>query len=223
MKKYLILAIVIVVLAGGIGGWQYWEYRQEDKLLSSNPQTKDAYQVIKQRQEQIKKDENNYDAYMSLGFYWKGIGEVTKNNDYLERSVDAYDKVIKRWGTKAYLPFLNRANVFILLGQYGKAETDLKIASEIDPGEQSLYIALADLYKDYMKKNDAEIRAVYETGMQRVVGGGNLVLNYASYLNGIGDYKEALKYYKMLSQAYPSNTGYLDLVKELEGKIGEIK
>jgi len=218
MKKYIILAIILVLLGGGGFVCSFWQNQKEAKLLSANPQTKEAYAKVLQRQKDIKKDKNNYDAYMSLAFSWKGIGEVTRNDEYLRRAVDAYDKVIKRWGMKAYLPFSNRANVFILLKEYEKAEADLKIASEIDPGEQSFYITLADLYKDYMKKSDKEIRAVYELGLKTVVGGANLVLNYASYLNNTGDYKEALKYYKMLAQAYPDNTGYAELVKEVEGK-----
>jgi tetratricopeptide (TPR) repeat protein len=221
MKKYLILglAVILVLLGGGVFAYSSWQNQKEVKLLSGNPQTKEAYAKVLQRQNDIKKDKNNYDAYMSLAFSWKGIGEVMKSDVYLQRAVDAYDKVIKRWGMKAYLPFLNRANVLIALKEYEKAEADLKIASEIDPGEQNLYVALADLYSDYMKKSDKEIRAVYENGLTRVVGGGGLVLNYASYLNSAGDYKEALKYYKMLAQAYPNNTGYAELVKEMEGKI----
>lgn len=220
MKKYLILAIILVLLGGGgIFGRQYLKYQKEDKFLSSNIQIKEAYGIVKKRQAELKKDKDNYDAYMSLAFHWKGIGEVLRDETYLWESIKIYDKVIKRWGMKAYLPFLNQANVYILLKEYEKAETDLRIANEIDPGEQGLYIALAELYKNYMNKSDKEIRAVYLNGVERVVGGANLVLNYAIYLNGIGDYKEALKYYKMLAQAYPDNAGYADIIKELEKKI----
>jgi Tfp pilus assembly protein PilF len=94
----------------------------------------------------------------------------------------------------------------------------MRIAVEIDPGEQGLYIALADLYK-MMKKDPQEIRAVYERGIKTVVGGGNLVISYASYLYDIGDYKESLKYYRALAQAFPANTGYAGMVKELENKL----
>lgn len=220
MKKYLILAIILVLLGGGgIFGRQYLKYQKEDKFLSSNTQIKEAYGIVKKRQAELKKDKDNYDAYMSLAFHWKGIGEVLKDKAYLWKSAKTYDKVIKRWGMRVYLPFLNQANVYILLQEYGKAEENLKIANEIDPGEQNLYVALAELYKNYMGKSDEEIRAVYLKGVERVIGGGNLVLNYAIYLNSVGDYKEALKYYKMLSQAYPNNSGYADIVKELGGKI----
>jgi len=130
-----------------------------------------------------------------------------------------YDEVIRKWGSKAYLPFLNQANVYILLKEYARAESNLKIALEIDPGEQSLYVALADLYGTFMKKDSKAVRAVYEQGIKTVVGGGNLVVNYASYLNELGEYKEALKYYKMLEQAYPTNPAYLPIIKELESKI----
>ncbi|MFA5133802.1 MAG: hypothetical protein WC459_03300 [Patescibacteria group bacterium] len=219
MKKYLILAVILALAALSIGGFKYGQYIKEDRYLSSDPQTKEAYALIKQRQMDLKKDKNNYDAYMSLAFNWKGIGEVTESEKYLERSAEIYDKVIKKWGMKAYLPFVNQANVYIQLKEYKKAESDLKVANEIDPGEQSIYINLADLYYNYMKKSDKEVRAIYEMGIKNVVGGANLVLNYASYLNTVGDYPEALKYYKMLAQAFPASPGYAALVKELEGKI----
>lgn len=221
MTKKIICAVIGLIIAVFVAAeyHSFLENQKEAKALSSNPQTKEAYAKVLQRQKDIKKDKNNYDAYMSLAFSWKGIGEVTKNDVYLRRAVDAYDKVVKRWGTKAYLPFVNRANVYIELKEYARAENDLKIALETGPGEQNLYISLADLYQDYMNKDSKTIKSVYEQGLKTVVGGANLVLSYASYLNEAGEYKEALKYYKMLQQAFPSNTSYDQKIKELEGKI----
>lgn len=222
MKKIIILTIIIIILLLGSASvviYSSWQKQKEAGFLSSNPQTKEAYAKVLQRQKDIKKDKNNYDAYMSLAFSWKGIGEVTKNDEYLKKAVSVYNQVVKRWGTTAYLPLVNRANVYIELKEYVRAEDDLKVALEIDPGEQNLYVSLADLYRGYMKKDDKAIKAVYEQGLKTVVGGGNLVLNYAGYLKETGEYKEALKYYKMLQQAYPSNTGYAELVKETEDKM----
>tara|TARA_B100000315_G_C14520653_1_gene561387 strand:- start:535 stop:1215 length:681 start_codon:yes stop_codon:yes gene_type:complete len=221
MKKVIILTIIILLLGvGGIFGYFYLQYQKEDKFLSSNAETKSAYEIVKKRQTQLKKDKDNYDAYMSLAFHWKGIGEVTKNDKYSWRAVKVYDNVIKRWGPKAYLPFVNQANVYIFLKEYKLAEENLKIALEIDIGEQSLYISLADLYRNHMNKSDKEIKAVYKKGINSLVGGGNLVLSYAGYLEEQKDYKEALKFYKMLQQAYPNSTSYNELIKELEDKVG---
>lgn len=221
MKKIIILTIIIILLLGSASVVIYssWQKDKESKFLSSNPQTMDAYALIQKRETQLKKNKYNYDALMSMAFQWKGIGEATKNNEYLLRAVKFYDKIIKHWGNKAYLPFLNRANIYIELKDYVRAEQDLKIASEIDRGEQGLYIALANLYKDYMKKSNEEIKTVYTTGMQAVVGGANLVNNYASFLNDTGDYKESLKYYKMLKQAFPNYVIYDEVIKELETKL----
>lgn len=216
--KIIIIAAIVTVIAGGMGGYFYWQKLKEAKFLSANPQTKDAYAIIARREAQIKKDKSNYDVWMSLGFNWKGIGEITKNDEYLKRSIAAYNQVIKRWGNAAYLPFVNRANVFIDLKDYARAEEDLKVALEIGPGEQNLYVNLAELYKNYMNKDSETIKAVYEKGIKTVVGGGNLVVSYASYLEGIGDYKNALKYYKMLQQAFPANAAYGQEVKSLESK-----
>ena len=217
------MIIVILLTVGGFYGYSYFEKQKEAKFLSENPQTKDAYALIVQREKEVKKDPTFYDGWMSLAFNWKGIGEVLKDEKYLWRSAKLYDEVIKRWGTKAYLPFLNQANVYIELEEYDKAENDLKIALEQDIGEQNLYIALADLYRLYMNKSKEDVMAVYEKGLVTVVSGGNLVNSYASYLNSVGEYEKALKYYKMLSQAYPNNTGYQNLIKELEIKVEPAK
>lgn len=222
LKIAIVIVIVIVAASAGFGGYSYWQKTKEDRFLSNNPQTKAAYELVKKREAEIKKNKNNYDAYMSLAFNWKGIGEVTRNEKYLRKAASIYDAVIKRWGAKAYIPFLNQANVYIELKEYVRAERNLKISLDIDPGEQNLYVALADLYRNYMSYDSQTIKSVYDEGIRRVIGGGNLVVSYASYLNDIGDYAESLKYYKMLAQAYPNN-GYQVLVKELEGKVNNAK
>lgn len=220
MKKLIILFLAVLMLgAGGVGGYFYIQKAKEDKFLSTNKQTKDAYEIVKKRQKDIKEDKDNYDAYMSLAFHWKGIGEVTKNEKYLMNAIEVYNKVIKKWGPKAYLPFVNQANVYILLNDYEYAEENLKVALELDPGEQSLYVALADLYINYMNKSNEEIIAVYESGIKRVIGGGNLVLSYAGFLREIGDIEKSLKYYKILQKAYPDNNGYDKVIEELEEQI----
>lgn len=218
MKIKLILTVAAVIAAAVIigGGYWYWQDKKEAAFLSGDPRTGEAYAIIQKREAQLKKDKYNYDALMSLAFNWKGIGEILNNEKYLRRSVAVYNKIIGRYSLKAYLPFLNRANVYISLREYGRAESDLKIASEIDPGEQNLYIALADLYKGYLKKSDKEIRAVYESGIRTVVGGGNLVASYAAYLRETGDNKLALKFYQSLAKAYPENDVYKIMIKELE-------
>lgn len=223
LKLFIVIIIVIIAASAGLGGYSYWQKIKEDRFLSANKDTKDAYAIVKKRLKDIQENKNDYDAWMSLAFHWKGIGEVTRKEEYLRRAVRIYDEVIARWGNKAYLPFVNQANVFIFLKEYKKAESNLKIANEIDPGEQSLYIALAELYENYMQKDRKDVEAVYKNGLKRVIGGGNLILSYASYLNDIGDYAESLKYYKMLAQAYPENSGYQTLVKELEGKTNNVK
>ena len=172
MKKILIIISILAILTGGVlFGYSRWAEAKESKFLSSNGQTKDNYAIIKMRVEQLKKDSKNYDAFMSLAFAWKGIGDATKDEKYLRRSAKTYDKVIARWGNKAYLPFVNRANVYISLKEYSRAEDDLKIALEIDPGEQNLYIDLAELYSGYMNKDSQVVKAVYEKGLKTLVGG----------------------------------------------------
>jgi tetratricopeptide (TPR) repeat protein len=218
LKIAVFAAFLLLILGSTFAGYRYWQWLGEDRILSSNPNTKDAYAIIKKREIQLKTDSKNYDALMSLSFNWKGIGEITKNDKYLWRAIDAYDLVVKYYGNKAYLPFLNRANVYIDLKDYKKAAEDVLLASDIDPGEQSLYIVLVDIYKA-MGRSDKEIRAVYERGIKTVVDGINLINSYAAYLYGAGDYKLALEYYKKLEQALPSNPAYPPIVKELEDKL----
>jgi len=223
IKIYAILLLLVIVGTVSVLGYQYWQTSKEAKLLLANPNTKDSYELIQKRTKEIKEDSENYDAYMSLGFNWKSIGEATKDDKYLWRAIDAYSEVIKKWGPTAYLPFLNRANTYILLGEYNRAEDDLKLSIELDPGEQNLPVALADLYKNYLNKSDEEIRAVYETAMDRVVGGGNIVNSYAGYLKEVGDYEKSLQYYKSLEKAFPANTAYKSVIKELEDLISKNK
>ncbi|MFC1612288.1 tetratricopeptide repeat protein [Patescibacteria group bacterium] len=220
MKKIILLSIAIIVVGcGSVFGYFYWQNLKEDEFLSSDPRTKVAYEVVQKRQKEVKENKDDYDAYMSLAFHWKGIGEVTRDEKYSWKAVKVYSEVIKRWGSIAYLPFVNQANVYILLEEYDLAEENFKIAIEIEPGEQNLYIYLAELYKNYMNKDEAEVEAVYIKGIETVLAGSNLVNSYAVYLRDVGDYEKSLQYFKMLQQAYPDNISYEGEIKEIEEKL----
>lgn len=211
--KKICLWLAIILIAGGLGLGGYFGYTKwyapnkivwdEEKMKSylTTNQMNDDYGMATSAEAERIKNPTDYSAYIRAGFYWKTLGEATKQEMFFDRSLDAYFGAIEQFGMQYALPYENAGNIYKLRGDFKKAEEMYKKAIEVTPGEPDLYVRLAELYRFDMKKSPEEILAVYDEGVERCLTTMPLAISKAAYLRSIGRKDEAIELYQKIYEA----------------------
>ncbi len=220
MYKKIIIGVVALVVIGGVAGLWYTGFlggeRAVRRSISSNPEWLANYEKAKQREAEIQKNPEKAGLYFSLGLAWKSIGELGGPKEFFNRSLAVYEQGIAKFGAQNILFYLNAGKLAERVDDLAKAENYYKKAIEISPADDSGYKYLAELYEYRLKKSKAEVLAVFHMGDIKMVNPSSLLMAEASYLHRVGDVLGALKIYRVLVEAYPSNQGYKRVVQELE-------
>lgn len=185
-KKIVILIFLINIL----GVYLYLrpvavkEVRVEGYLISEEElgDLKVAYPDLVELINTLKKDiveVNNNPGDLSklaaLGLSWKGLGNYIESyggenyKEYYMEALAVYEEAVLLTESKNTLFLTNAAKMEINLGNYEKAEGYYQVAIEFSPGDNVLYVELAELYEYLMNKSEEEIVDVYESGMERVL------------------------------------------------------
>ena len=172
-------------------------------------------------EEQIQKEPENVTLYIDAGLDWKSIAEQMEGEEedrlaFFQKSLEAYERGIEKFGQKNILFYLNAGNVAQRMGDYAKAETYYKKAIAIAPADEMAYLALTDMYHFKLGKPKEDILPLFEAGIEIMVNPLPLISGRATYLRQIGEYAAALEDYRLLSKRFPENQGYTDIVAELE-------
>src|SRR3989344_1606578 len=223
-KKKIIIAAIILLAAALIGGSIYYYYSSEDyqvkKRLAGDKQLLAVYDRIKGQEKKNKQEGKiTLERVVVIGNSWKGLGDQTQDKFFYQKSLAVYQEGIKLFGEKNVLVYWNAGKVAEYVGDYNLAESYYRQSIAISPSYEDPYRNLADLYRFKMNKNQKEIIAVYDEGMEATAGNASLFLDKCSYLRFSANYQEALACYQILSKNYPDNSGYKDTIKELESKI----
>jgi len=215
----VIIAFVILSVPGVIFGYPYFKIWRENREFLANPQIHDDFVAAMDKEAEIKKDPTRIETYITAMNRYKGLGDVTKDVRFYERALAISDKTIDKFGTQSYLSYINASTIYMAIGDYTKAEEMIKKSIEMSPGDAQLYLRLIELYRDFMKKSESEIIAVYENAIQRLVNVLPVYNAYAAYLRDIGRFEESLDKYEILYKAMPDNPLYAQTVKELRIKV----
>lgn len=179
MNKKLLLSFIggILVLALLIGGFFWYRSYQatkvfNEKLKTLQTQTEaqfqknnpELYESLKKElsdsQEQIKKDPNDYNAYVSLGVAANALGQY-------QLAIDSYTKATQLRPVGS-LPWNNLAQIYITLEDYSKAEEMYINYIKNLPGDTDAYLGLARLYMGGKIGNADEAKKVLEQGAKVV-------------------------------------------------------
>lgn len=226
-KKLLLLIVIFLGILGLVffGLWQRGILDNSDKkllkLIQDKPELVALFDKVQTTKAAIVKDPEKASLYFDLGLYWKSIGELGGGDPFFQKSLEAYEAGIEKFGQKNILFYLNGGKLAERLADYAKAEFYFKKAIEISSADESGYLYLVDLYSYKLGKSKAEILKIFEEGIKKMVNPISLIAGRAAYLRRIGDYTMALEDYKVLSQNYPNNQGYKEVIRELEAKIRE--
>jgi len=230
MSKYLtklnlIIVSAIVVVAVSFITYQLINssWRMDQQILKRLGDNKEWLGQYKELKEKIKKNEEKGSkdpaALISLGFAWKGLGDATKDDYFLQQALKIYQQGISQFGSQNVIFYWSAGSVANGLGEFEMAEKYYKSAIAVAPVYGEGYTYLAELYRFKMKKIPDEIIKVYNNGLKATEGNMQLLLEKSSYLRAIGRYEESLSGYKDLLEQYPNNKGFKDVILELEEKL----
>lgn len=206
MNKSIITAIILIlVIAGGYFAVKKYQTPKPPEQSSGTPTLS------------LDPKQAEYQKYLAEGMNYRTAGFHGDKTAFY-KAIDSYKKAVEVSEGKVWVPYLNLGSTYILVQDYKNAEESYNKALEIAPGEPTVYLQKIDLYRNYMKKSNKDVNALYDEALKVVVENTNLVISYAAFLRDAGKYSEALGYYKILAEKYPANQAYKDEIAELEKK-----
>ncbi|OGH69489.1 MAG: hypothetical protein A3C90_00010 [Candidatus Magasanikbacteria bacterium RIFCSPHIGHO2_02_FULL_51_14] len=221
-RKFFFGAAVLIAISGL---WYFGVFDGEEQrmfaLIEDQPAMAELWTKANSTEEQIQKEPENVTLYIDAGLDWKSIAEQMEGEEedrlaFFQKSLEAYERGIEKFGQKNILFYLNAGNVAQRMGDYAKAETYYKKAIAIAPADEMAYLALTDMYHFKLGKPKEDILPLFEAGIEIMVNPLPLISGRATYLRQIGEYAAALEDYRLLSKRFPENQGYTDIVAELE-------
>ncbi|PIR92479.1 hypothetical protein COU01_01335 [Candidatus Falkowbacteria bacterium CG10_big_fil_rev_8_21_14_0_10_44_15] len=223
-KAKIIILTALICLLVALGGGAIYYYSSEGyqvkKRLAGDEQLLAVYDRIKGQEKKNKQEGKiTLERVIIIGNSWKGLGDQTQDKFFYQKSLAVYQEGIKLFGEKNVLVYWNAGKVAEYLEDYNLAESYYRQSIAISPSYEDPYRNLADLYRFKMNKDPKDIIAVYDEGMEATAGNASLFLDKCSYLRLSANYAEALACYKILSKNYPDNSGYKEVIQELESKI----
>ena len=230
MKKYLtkrnlIIACVVIFVVSSFITYKLINSprRTEQQILMKLGDNQGWLKQYSELKEKIKKNEEkdgkDQSALLSLGFAWKGLGDATKDNYFLQQALKMYQQGIDQFGNENIIFYWSAGSVAGSMGKFEMAENYYKSAIAVAPAYAEGYTYLAELYRFKMKKNSDEVIKIYDDGLKATSGNSQLFLERSSYLRAIGRYEESLAGYKDLLNQNPNNKGFEDVIWELEEKL----
>lgn len=221
-RKSVISISILVVVVLAIVLWQVAYNNPDQKLLNqikNDPSLVEIFSKAKEVEKRLLDSSVQPQDYLTLGFYWKSLGDRSNIKDFYYKSLDVYESGAQKYGSQNVLFYWNAGKLAEEISDYAKAESYYKKSIETAPGDESGYIGLASLYFYKMKKTEAEVLKVYEEGMKKMVINTPLVAARASYLRLVGDNAKALEDYKTLLNLFPENVGYKEIIQELQQNL----
>lgn len=219
MKKWFILLFAVLVIAGGSAWYVSSDTYREAQFLKELATKDEKLRIqVGQLMDSARNWEAQMDAstttlaYAEAARYWKTIGDSTvqtlSHHRYArQRAAAIYEKALEKFGDTNAQLFSNAADVYLSLQKYEKAEEYYQRALALEPGNAGFYKKLADLYQYSLKKSPAEVLAVYDRALQRlVVGAVDILKNRAVYYESIDKRKEALVDWAKVYALEPDNT-----------------
>lgn len=215
-KIIIIFIILILIFAGAFFVYKNkFDYCSKYACFIEIKMSEEEYnkklELIKETKENIKKDPENVDNYLSLGLYYKSIGK-------LEKSKSAYLDGIKI-SDNFYLYYLNLGNILVDMHDYHSAKDAYVEAIKNKTVETDSYLKLADLLVNHLNGTDKEIREVYYQGLINTGHNINITKSYAAYLEKAEQLNSAIDMWGVCLQSDPDNEEIKNKIKELKNKL----
>lgn len=195
----------VIICAGALLFGAYFFINQTPfpsaSSISNKPELVANYQKVVAAYKQEKKEPENPQWYVDGGLELKTIADATGDERWYRAALATYERGIIGTNNRNTLLINNAAVICEKLGNYEQAKKYYEQAIEIAPGETMFYVNLVRIMRIYLNAAPNDILAIYDKGVERIVGGAQLYVDRAQYLKTIGRYDDSLADWKMLYDA----------------------
>ncbi|GEM_PF-2743536 len=140
--------------------------------LQNNPFLSESVNDILVWQEKIDLNPENIEYYLGLGLAWKSLADrvtSTAQTDYYNKAISVYRIGAEKTNYQNTSFLINIGHVAMENKQFELSEEYFLKALAVTPGDQEIYIRLAELYEYHLKKNPNEILLLIDTGIKTAV------------------------------------------------------
>jgi tetratricopeptide (TPR) repeat protein len=201
-KQAILMTIgLLIVLIAAFGGYKYFTAKvpvPAREVLSGKPELETSYDRAIKFETMISEKPGEIQNYLALGSAWKLIGDATRDEQWYKLSLDAYKRGISITNRKNSLLLTNAGQIEEQLGNFSQAKSYYLESIDLSPGDTSYHLMYINLLRYKYKASPEQILAAYDVGMNRVLGGADLVSSRSQYLKSIGRYDDARRDLELL-------------------------
>ncbi|HAT03340.1 MAG TPA: hypothetical protein DCS29_00995 [Candidatus Magasanikbacteria bacterium] len=154
-----------------------------DNLSQQNPDLQEFINDIETWENKYTEDPTRIETLSTLGIAWKSLADRTKDDRHYERALEVYKEGIEKTEHKNTLFMRNAAIMCVYLKRYDAAADFYLEAIEVTPGDQELYVGLAELYEYHLGKSSDEITSLLDKGIERSPFSSQIQSHKERYLN----------------------------------------
>ncbi len=148
-----------------------------EELLTNHPDLQEFVDEVYRQEEMVAISPEDSALYFDLGLAWKSVADRAGDapNVFYDAAYTVYSDGIDLTDRKDTVFLANAANMAEFQRDYTRAEALLLEAMAVTPGDQALYIRLADMYRYHMNKTADEIIALVDKGIDVAVSNNQLI------------------------------------------------
>ncbi len=194
------LSLLFCVILG-FGGYKFLNRSvsiPNKMVLSEKPDLHDAYDRGVKYEALITEKPSELQNYLAAGSAWKLIGDATQDDVWYELSLQAYERAIEFTKRKNSLALSNAGQIEEQMGNYSNAKSYYLESIDLSPGDTSYYLMYIKLLRYKYKAAPSEILAAYDLGMNRVLGGADLISSRSQYFKSIGRFDDSRRDLELL-------------------------
>jgi len=212
--RLVLLVVAVCGVAAGCGKYSIGNIRSAKAFQDANGMYKkgDYQGAVARYEDSVRFNPDLGFAYFFLGNSYDQLYKPAKQGDatndaYIQKAIENYRKAAdknqdKQW-KKSSLEYLAAAYGSDKLNDPGKAEPIYQEIINLDPSEPGNYLALAKLYEDAGRYDDAE--AQYEKAKQVKPNDPSVLAALAGYYNRQGDFPKTIAALEQAAALEPNN------------------
>ena len=201
-KQAILIVVGLLICASlGFGGYKFFNRSvsvPDKAALDGKSDLQVAYDRAVKYEVLVTEKPTEIQNYLAAASAWKLIGDATHDDVWYELSLQAYERGITITKRKNSLFLSNAGQIEEQMGNYSKAKSYYLESIDLSPGDTSYHLMHINLLRYKYKADPSEILAAYELGMNRVLGGADLISSRSQYFKAIGRYADARRDLELL-------------------------